>query len=923
MERPSGAAGLATLSTGRPKLDNSYPRTTPQATSRRNPTNIRPMTSNSSLSMTPISANQFIALAREAMRNALEENQTKAAEARGVSNELKPGVTIDLSHKQIQRFPEEVVDIIKNELERLALSHNMISAFPSRFSECKSLRYLNVRNNNLREFPQSICDLASLEILDFSRNKLKILPLEIVKLTSLKVFSVQKNRVETLPLCIADMSSLQVLKLDGNPIQFPPKEVLQPQIISPTNGYSQENEPDEPMITLHIKRFLKQKQIADRSEMEFGTEDFSEGIEIQRPIKRAVSGRFPIKVNGTDVPDVRSPALTRPPPIPSRSHYRGLSQQNASQRRPGVMPLTIGSTNERFRRMGMGFVSRKSSGLDTVDEAKPNRYSHYRGLSHGSAIIGNLSSGLSTFKSPASPAELYIQRGTVVRRLTSLPECKRKSISPDPNVEAAKSILYALFQVHPLIQSLLGVSRDTNSKRSSLERVLYNATTHVEELDKTIQDFTTPIEGEEETCTRSSENVRHACVTCVNAYIHVLNLLQRNLDTLVEHGDPRYVRTLLLLLFGSTCEINAAHKSFLQVRQTSQNTGSIAVSKQEKDSVRIHSRDGSIVPTRRGQVAGSRARSATMIQNSSNLQATPAQLPPFLNGGGRSATFSSSTPCSVDSFGSNSNVSTLTRSGGFTEDDRVFEKIFLRLQQSSEMTIRAIPSVHNHFFAAMKTSCQQSNPEQPKQFWQILIQKCLIVAQAAEMLKSRLSLIKLKEPGIRTQGAFWELCYSFIQAQAKSMTTLLNNDVIALLRPLQKAIKDTSQLIQSSPWSFMASPAAGGTNGLHSGLIQPISQTPLPMTPQSGIIMGSSSQGTSVSTLQGLPNNSFYNNYTKERVSSQSAAHSAGPTLRSATFTSPVIPLGHGESTPMSASVSSPLRSFPTKNYGLNKMTFS
>jgi methylthioribose-1-phosphate isomerase len=56
------------------------------------------------------------------MKNAIQENQTKAAEAVGVSNELKPGVTIDLSHKQIQQFPEEVVDIIKNELERYSLS---------------------------------------------------------------------------------------------------------------------------------------------------------------------------------------------------------------------------------------------------------------------------------------------------------------------------------------------------------------------------------------------------------------------------------------------------------------------------------------------------------------------------------------------------------------------------------------------------------------------------------------------------------------------------------------------------------------------------------------------------------------------------------------------------------------------------------
>jgi hypothetical protein len=72
-------------------------------------------------SQNPISAGTVIQLAQDAMKSALEENQTKAAEASGVSNELKPGVTIDLSHKQIKAFPEEVVDIIKNELERYDL----------------------------------------------------------------------------------------------------------------------------------------------------------------------------------------------------------------------------------------------------------------------------------------------------------------------------------------------------------------------------------------------------------------------------------------------------------------------------------------------------------------------------------------------------------------------------------------------------------------------------------------------------------------------------------------------------------------------------------------------------------------------------------------------------------------------------------
>jgi len=118
MERPSGPLGAATQSTGRPMVDNGVPRPAPLSTVRRIPPNtVRHAASSSS-----ISAGQFVALAKEAMRNALHENQTKAAEASGVSNELKPGVTIDLSHKQIQRFPDEVVDIIKNELERYFLS---------------------------------------------------------------------------------------------------------------------------------------------------------------------------------------------------------------------------------------------------------------------------------------------------------------------------------------------------------------------------------------------------------------------------------------------------------------------------------------------------------------------------------------------------------------------------------------------------------------------------------------------------------------------------------------------------------------------------------------------------------------------------------------------------------------------------------
>ncbi|RFU27798.1 hypothetical protein B7463_g8535, partial [Scytalidium lignicola] len=873
-----------------------------------------------------ISAAEVVELARQALKVALEENESKVADG-GVTSDLKPGVTIDLSHKNIQKFPEEVIDVIKDEIERLALSHNQIFSFPARFSECTSLRYLNVRSNLIREFPQAICELTSLEILDLGRNKLRILPPELAKLTSLKVLSIQRNRVEDLPLFLADMSSLQVLKLDGNPLRFPPKEVIQAPVVTPPNGTGQESsESSDLTITAQVKKFLKQKAISDRSETESGGEESSEGTETPRPLKRVTSGRFPIKVNGTDVPDLlRSPAFPRAPPIPSRSHYRGLSQQNAALRRPGVMPLTIGNANERLRSNSesllqatrdrsdrltdrsrrMGIVSRKLSELGTVDELKINRFSHYRGLSHGSAMNG---SSVISSASPSSPADSVSQRTGVVRRLSSLPERKRKSASPDPVIEGAKGMLYALFQVHSAIQNLLDLTRDPIDKRSSLQGVFYNASTHIEELDRHLQDYITYSEEDEETAPRSNENVHRACLTCITAYIHVCSLLSRNVETLVENADPRYIRTLLLMIYGSLAEIRNAGASLFPQGNTVAQTNI-------EDTLKAQLNDKSITPTRE-RPGGIRGRSATVVHQPTNLR-VGTELPPlpYLNGG-RSATMTSATPRSGESFTSIGSMGKI--SSEFTEEDRLFEKIFLRLQHSSDLAIKNLPTINNYFMTAMQISSQQSNPDQPKQYWQLLIQKCSIALQAANMLRGRLSLIKLNEPGTKSQSVFWELCNSFINAyadlamkvkEAKNITSLLSNEVIILLRPLQKALKESSQLIQTSPWAFLTSPQANNANGYR--VRSPASQVPLPMTPQSAAL-GPAVQATVPSTPQTSTYNPTFSSNIFERpeawVPSFNGAFSSTASSRAGTMTSSIA---DGSFTP--ATTISPMNSINTR----------
>jgi hypothetical protein len=838
---------------------------------------LRKVPSNSNLSTpstTTLSATtallpaQVIGLAREAMRHALE-SETQAAEANAVTGGIKTGVTIDMSRKNIHKLPEEVVDIVKNELERLALSHNQISTLPARFSECTSLRYLNIRGNQIKEFPMALCDLQSLEILDLGRNQLRVLPNDISRLTSLKVLSVPRNQIRELPLCLADMSSLQVLKFEGNPISFPPRDAIQLQAGSPPqDGAARDTEVTEVAVTSHIKKFLRQYSVSGRMDMNIIGEDSSETVETPRgPLKRAAaSGRFPIRVNGTDVSsESRSSSLSRPPPVPNnRAHYRGLSQQSTVSRRPGVMPLTIGSVNERLRSNSetllrsersesrnrrMGIVSKKGSDLGTLDETQANnRFSHYRGLSHGSAMLGPPVGS----QSPSTPTDPYPQRPVYVRRLSVLPERRRESKFFDPIIESAKGILYAVFQIHPMIQMLMSLTSDGSAKRSSLEIVFYNTNSHVEELEQAIQKYDIAV-LENDSAWHENEGVHRACQTLVNAYGHVCTLLADNVDTFVDNGDPRYIRTLLMLLFNSIMELRATMAAAnFGAQQTNHADFDIM---NGGNTIRPHARESSLASVADRQMPP-RGRSGAPGHNPGNLRvATNVPLPSF-NGATRTAVMALATPRSDDSIA----LSTGSRQmhTEFSEEDAQFEKIFLSLQRSTDTVLRTLPGFHVQLSEDVKGAMHKRAPNDMIQEWRDLIISCGNAIQQTEILKSRLSMIKLKEPGIRSQPIFWALCSNFIlswtdmASRIKSAITRLPlpADTRLRLRPIQQCMKETSNYIMQSPWHQLLRPTS--VNGIpgSGGSFSSQGTTQLPITPQSAAL-GPAMQATVPATPQG------------------------------------------------------------------------
>lgn len=668
------------------------------------------------------------------------------------------------------------------------------------------------------------------------------------------MLSVPRNQIRELPVCLADMGSLQVLKFEGNPISFPPRDALTLPSSSPSNeGLTRDTEVTEVATTSQIKKYLRQHTMNGRLDADTTGDDSSEAGETPRfPLKRVTSGRFPIKVNGADPPDARSPNLSRPPPIPSRSHYRGLSQQNTAIRRPGVMPLTIGNVNERLRsnsetqmRTGdlrersdsrnrrMGIVSKKTSDLGTLDEIEANnRFSHYRGLSHGSAMQG---APIGT-KSPHTPSEPYLQRPIYFRRLSILPERKRESKVFDPVVEAAKGILYSVFQIHPTIQMLMSLTSDGSVKRSSLEIVFYNTNSHVEELEQEIQRYDVSIAEGDDYSPRDNENVHRACQTLVSAYGHVCTLLADNIDTFVDNGDPRYIRTLLMLIYNSVMELRVTLSSVSAETQNHKNVDRNQI--QEGDTIRPHTRQPSSVVSNGDRSIVTRGRTGTVMNNPNLRVAVNVPVPPSLNSGIPTAMMGSATPRSGESFSS-----ATSRTGGvdFSEEDAQFERVFLSLQKSVEVALRTLPNFNLQLSGGLRHAAQKTVSSALIQDWKALIAMCSTTIQQTEILKNRLSMIKLKEPGVRSQPNFWNLCNNFISSWYDMMRQIkYANNKMALppdtrirLRPIQQSMKETGNVIAQSPWHRMLGSA--GSNGLGSFEGQTLSPG-APITPQSAAL---------------------------------------------------------------------------------------
>ena len=491
----------------------------------------------------------------------------------------------------------------------------------------------------------------------------------------------------------------------------------------------------------------------------------------------------------------------------------------------------------------MGMVTKKGSNLGKVEETQANRNSfHSRGQSHGSALHERGRIGMNNSeRNLSSPLSASRHLGTFIRRLSSLPEHRKEfSVVPSHGIEGAKCVLYSLHQVNPPTLTLARVLKDKKTKKkSNLEKIHLGATRQLEDLDRSLHEHETQLNiGDFKQS--STNEIPGASESAIIAYQQVGDHLQKSVARFISGGDQRYIRTMMLLLYGSLLEERNGCRSTTVTGQLG-NEVKARGPQISTDSIRRPKRiDHSLTPTKDHPKPERRWRNGTAIQQTGYFSPIPSgaqtAVPLYVNGRSRSnsragpflgsnASSVANTPRSGESFMVPATPQIRSRSnsalGGYfnsthnllhpPEHDAIFEKIYTSLKLTIELGQKGIPSIIAQFSKCLDVAQLSENNKPFVNLWSGLILRSKQCLEFCEILRMRLITIKLNDTEVRYARDFWRLCTKLFDSvsklldgikEAKEME-LISKDMVLAIQPILKSAKEATHLAYNSPWSAL------------------------------------------------------------------------------------------------------------------------
>ncbi|KAK3675088.1 RAM signaling network component [Recurvomyces mirabilis] len=162
--------------------------------------------------------------------------------------------------------------------------------------------------------------------------------------------------------------------------------------------------------------------------------------------------------------------------------------------------------------------------------------------------------------------------------------------------------------------------------------------------------------------------------------------------------------------------------------------------------------------------------------------------------------------------------------GEYSDSHEQFGQLCLKLESVCDLVSKSLPSCRTES-AAQKQNAAKAGLSRVAQAWDDVLEKCDIVIAANTRLYDRLSVIKSMIPAVRNQMDFWQLCHVLVASwtdlaseimdispQRYEITTIRN-----FMRPVQKAMKEVSEVISTSPVYLEAMRQAEGTTPNVSG----------------------------------------------------------------------------------------------------------
>ncbi|KAL0466662.1 RAM signaling pathway domain-containing protein [Neurospora intermedia] len=587
-------------------------------------------------------------------------------------------------------------------------------------------------------------------------------------------------------------------------------------VASPKSVSGLSAEAQQPLVPISTRRY-------GLGEMSNGDCDanLAEDPKAYRPMERRATGngRLPIRVNGTSIsssPTLAStvavvrPADSKPPPIPQRSHFRGLSQSpSLVNKKPGLIPFALqrskgdGSRSssvpprisrglkpngahvtrtQLVRAMSLAEEGRPVASIAAGNTIQPVSRGLIRSQFRGASRVGNSP----VFTNPFRRESATLGTPSSVWELAVLPVRRDASQSRDPLLEVAHGVLYSISQVHSAVQSMSNFVVN-HGAGSNLEAALEKASFHFHELGQAILalDLTTGTRGVD--CL-NRWSLQQALSRLVSAYSQICGELSRYIDMFVEIGDEKYLRTFLMLVYHSIMELRATMgpppapyiDAAATLKPQRRTQGSKIPSPLRRGSMRNHS----LLPSFRGpKLPGGleSARGGVNMQVRTDLPcpgpggaptravavATTDLAPTFTSAKSTGITTASTGVAKLDiqpipitpeppptatsfplpSF-SSLTPSYMSNNAAPDPTDAPFDVLFLKLKSATSQILHAIPPL-NSLFAHYHHQVHSSPAlREAAKAWTVLLTSGVKVQKQTEVLRERLSTLRVGDPAL-------------------------------------------------------------------------------------------------------------------------------------------------------------------------------